>query len=44
MKTLTTLTILLLAAVLTGCNTVKGFGQDLQKLGGKIDQKAAEKQ
>ncbi|MEW6561690.1 MAG: entericidin A/B family lipoprotein [Pseudomonadota bacterium] len=28
-------------AVLAGCNTVKGFGQDLSKVGDKIEQKAA---
>jgi entericidin A len=43
MKKLTFLMLLCLAAMVTGCNTVKGFGQDLQKLGGKIDEKATPK-
>ena len=38
-------TLLLLIALLgtiglTACNTVKGFGQDLQKVGGKMEEKA----
>ena len=28
--------------LLTGCNTVEGFGEDLSKLGDKIDSKAEE--
>jgi entericidin A len=28
---------------LTACNTVEGFGKDLSKVGGKIEQKAEEK-
>ncbi|TAK90910.1 MAG: entericidin A/B family lipoprotein [Burkholderiaceae bacterium] len=32
--------IVLLAAV-AGCNTVKGFGQDLEKVGDKIENKAS---
>jgi entericidin A len=28
---------------LAGCNTVQGFGKDLEKLGDKIEDKAAEK-
>lgn len=44
MKKLTFITMLFLTVVLTGCNTVQGFGEDLQKLGTKIDQKAKEKQ
>ena len=29
--------------LLAGCNTVEGFGEDLSKLGDKIDSKAEEK-
>ena len=29
--------------LLIGCNTVEGFGEDLSKLGDKIDSKAEEK-
>ena len=37
-------TLLLLAMVcLTGCNTVKGLGQDLQKAGEKIEDAAKKK-
>jgi predicted small secreted protein len=32
-----------LAAFVTGCNTVAGFGRDMEKLGGKIEKKAEEK-
>jgi entericidin A len=28
---------------LAGCNTMEGFGQDLKKLGDKIERKAEEK-
>ncbi|HSV77877.1 MAG TPA: entericidin A/B family lipoprotein [Ramlibacter sp.] len=36
-----TIAILLAAAfVLAGCNTVRGFGQDVQKVGDKIEEKA----
>ena len=28
------------AFVLAGCNTVRGFGQDVQKVGDKIEEKA----
>ncbi len=39
---------LLITAVLSlvwlaGCNTMEGFGKDVQKVGGKIEQKADEK-
>jgi len=38
------LVALLLAGIfLAGCNTVEGFGKDVRKLGGKIEQKADEK-
>ncbi|MCY7370294.1 MAG: entericidin A/B family lipoprotein [Polaromonas sp.] len=43
MKKTTTLLAMSLAAlafVLAGCNTTKGFGQDLQKIGEKIEEKA----
>ncbi len=40
MKTLTTLLALALALVLSGCNTVRGMGQDLQKAGEKIEDAA----
>ena len=29
--------------VLSACNTMEGFGKDVQKVGGKIEQKADEK-
>jgi entericidin A len=36
-----TIAILLAAAfVLVGCNTMRGFGQDVQKVGDKIEDKA----
>lgn len=37
--------IILMASsfLLAGCNTVEGFGEDLSKLGDKIDSKAEEK-
>lgn len=31
------------AVALAGCNTVEGFGQDMSKLGDKIENKADEK-
>ena len=40
MKKIGTLLALSLAFALAGCNTVKGFGQDLQKVGDKIEEKA----
>jgi len=40
MKTIATWVALSSALVLAGCNTVKGFGQDLQKVGDKIEEKA----
>lgn len=30
-------------AFLAGCNTMQGFGRDVEKLGDKIEDKAAEK-
>lgn len=38
MKTIAAL--LTAAFLLAGCNTVKGFGQDVQKVGDKIEEKA----
>jgi entericidin A len=32
--------LLAIAFLLAGCNTVKGFGQDVQKVGDKIEEKA----
>ncbi|GAB3755275.1 entericidin A/B family lipoprotein [Lysobacter olei] len=42
MKRSILLLLLALAATagLTACNTVKGFGQDLQKVGEKMEEKA----
>ncbi|ACS84580.1 MULTISPECIES: entericidin A/B family lipoprotein [Musicola] len=41
MKTITAMImVLLLAASLSGCNTARGFGQDVQKLGGAISRTA----
>jgi predicted small secreted protein len=40
MKTIATWVALSFALSLAGCNTVKGFGQDLQKVGDKIEEKA----
>ncbi|APW42188.1 entericidin A/B family lipoprotein [Rhodoferax saidenbachensis] len=37
MKTLVTLIAASFLLVLTGCNTVKGVGQDIQKAGEKIE-------
>jgi entericidin A len=34
------ITLLAAACVLAGCNTMRGFGQDVQKAGEKIEQKA----
>jgi|APCry1669189070_1035195.scaffolds.fasta_scaffold149403_1 predicted small secreted protein len=40
MKTLSLLLSLSFLLALTGCNTVKGVGQDLQKAGEKIEEAA----
>jgi entericidin A len=40
MKKIGALLALSLVFALAGCNTVKGFGQDLQKVGDKIEEKA----
>jgi predicted small secreted protein len=42
MKTIAMLLAVSLAALLAGCNTVKGAGQDIQKAGTAIE-KAADK-
>lgn len=33
---------LLLALLLAGCNTVEGFGKDVEKVGGEIEEAAEE--
>ena len=40
MKAITTATLVAVALLLAGCNTMKGFGQDVQKVGDKIEEKA----
>jgi predicted small secreted protein len=35
--------LILLALALSGCNTIKGFGEDLQKAGEKIEDAAKRK-
>jgi predicted small secreted protein len=43
-KTLATLLALCIAAsALAGCNTMRGFGQDVQKVGDKIEDAASKK-
>ena len=42
--TLLALSLVSIALFLAGCATVKGFGQDLQKVGEKIEDKAKQKQ
>ena len=37
------LALLLVGLLVVGCNTMEGFGKDVSKLGGKIEQKAEEK-
>jgi predicted small secreted protein len=43
MKTLFAFTLAAALLALTGCNTVKGVGQDLQKAGEKIEDAAKKK-
>ena len=43
MKLASWIVLMMLGLSLVGCNTVEGFGKDLSKLGGKIEQKAEEK-
>ena len=38
MKTITTATLVAFALLLAGCNTVRGFGQDVQRAGEKIEE------
>jgi len=38
--TLLALSLVSIALFLAGCNTARGFGQDLQKVGEKIEDKA----
>ncbi len=38
--TKTIFTLIAAAILLAGCNTMKGFGQDMQKAGEKIEEKA----
>ena len=40
MKTIATLIALSLAALLAGCNTIHGMGQDIQKAGNAIENAA----
>ena len=40
MNKLTALFALCLAVVLTGCNTVRGMGEDIQKAGSAIERSA----
>ncbi|MCC2674582.1 MAG: Entericidin EcnA/B family [Ramlibacter sp.] len=40
MKAITTATLIAVALLLAGCNTMRGFGQDVQKVGDKIEDKA----
>jgi entericidin A len=35
--------LVVMAGFLTGCNTISGFGRDVEKLGDKIEKKAEEK-
>jgi len=43
MKTIATLIALSFTLALAGCNTFRGFGQDLQTVGNKIEDKASRK-
>jgi predicted small secreted protein len=43
MKTLISTLILGFCLVITGCNTVKGVGQDIQKAGEKLEDAAKKK-
>ncbi len=40
MKTFATLLALSFALAVAGCNTMRGLGQDVQKVGDKIEDKA----
>ena len=43
MKTIAPLIALSFALILAGCNTVRGFGQDVQKVGDKLEDAASRK-
>ncbi len=43
MKKMTILLTVALAFLVAGCNTARGFGQDLQKVGEKIEDKTKPK-
>lgn len=43
MKSIATATLFAIALLLAGCNTVRGFGQDVQKVGDKIEEGAKKK-
>ncbi len=43
MKTVVSVFVVTVAFVLAGCNTVKGVGQDVQKVGEKIEDTAKKK-
>ena len=43
MKNMTLLVLLTYAMMLAGCSTMEGLGQDISKLGNKIEKKAEEK-
>jgi entericidin A len=36
-------TVIFVAALFGGCNTMRGLGQDVEKVGDKIEKKAEEK-
>lgn len=40
-RILATLMLLGMLGAIAGCNTMKGLGQDIESLGGKIEDKAA---
>ena len=40
MKAITTATLVAFALLLAGCNTIHGFGQDVKKVGEKIEDKS----
>lgn len=43
MKAIWLVSTVIFVAALCGCNTMKGVGQDVEKLGDKIENKAEEK-
>jgi predicted small secreted protein len=43
MKAITTATLIAVALLLAGCNTIKGAGQDIQKAGQSIEDAAKKK-